>query len=378
MVNWLLKHAPKRFDELAAPELIQESFLRASVSGDPPHLLISGSAGVGKTAAWRLVARQVLGPGWRATHHVIQARDLARQAGAMSKFEEFLRPEGSNSSDTLAGRLSLDAFDRMMIPAAASDPPPAGEESIFEGQAPISRLIIIEDADHLGPTRQPYLRRVMEVEGVASRFILTARSPSRLIDALRSRTSAIRIPTISNEMIEQRLGDISKSEQIDTNSGVIGDIVHISTGNMRKAIFTLQLLSLRNLVNDRSSVHRIVSAATMQQGRQMLELALRGRVVEWRWEDHHGRRRRRLVGALGEVDSMMLDHALDAADIIHQLHRILTSGRLPLPDSLRTAVIDALARCDTRLNRSMRPRIQLERFLHEVAAAGAKHGLVMG
>ena len=83
MPSWLSIHAPKRFDQLAVPQKIRDQFIRASLSGDPPHLLITGPAGVGKTAAWRLVARQVLGPGWKSTCHVLQARDLSRQAGAM-------------------------------------------------------------------------------------------------------------------------------------------------------------------------------------------------------------------------------------------------------------------------------------------------------
>ena len=45
------------------PPQIREQFIRASLAGNPPHMLITGPAGVGKTAAWRLVARQVLGPG---------------------------------------------------------------------------------------------------------------------------------------------------------------------------------------------------------------------------------------------------------------------------------------------------------------------------
>ena len=56
-----------------------------------------------------------------------------------------------------------------------------------------SPLIIIEDADHLGMKRQAYLRRMMEKSGKTSRFILVAKSPSRIIDALRSRTRSIRL-----------------------------------------------------------------------------------------------------------------------------------------------------------------------------------------
>ena len=101
MASWLTEYAPSNFDALAVPEGVRSALQSASVSQDPPHLLITGPPGVGKTASWNLVARQILGPGWRSTTHVLQCRDLARQSGAMAKFENFLRPGGS--SDTQQG-----------------------------------------------------------------------------------------------------------------------------------------------------------------------------------------------------------------------------------------------------------------------------------
>ena len=71
------------------------------------------------------------------------------------KFENFLRPGGS--TDTLAGRTSLDAFDRGMA-RSDGDKAPAGFETKHEpGIIPVSRLIVLEDADHLGSIRQAYL-----------------------------------------------------------------------------------------------------------------------------------------------------------------------------------------------------------------------------
>ena len=68
----------------------------------------------------------MLGPGWKSTTHILQARDLLRTRGAMAKFEEFLRPSGAGSTDTLAGRMSLDAYDRGIISASEGDVAPAG------------------------------------------------------------------------------------------------------------------------------------------------------------------------------------------------------------------------------------------------------------
>ena len=182
MSRWLATKAPDRFNELLLPDAVKSTIERTAVQENPPHLLLSGPPGVGKTAAWRLIARQVLGPAWEARTHVLQARDLARTSGAMSKFEEFLRPEGSSSSDTLAGRTSLDAYDAAFSGTAATTPAPAGKESTpatHQGRAPVSRLIVIEDADHLGTIRQSYLRRMMESASGSARFIFTTHTPSQ-------------------------------------------------------------------------------------------------------------------------------------------------------------------------------------------------------
>ena len=374
MPSWLESFSPKTFDDLAMPKRIRGALSSSSVTADPPHLLLTGPAGVGKTAAWKLVARQILGPGWKSTTHVLQCRDLARQSGAMAKFEDFLRPGGS--TDTLAGRTSLDAFDRGMAERSEGDKAPAGFETIPElGSIPVSRLIVLEDADHLGSIRQAYLRRMMEKVGNASRFILVGRAPSRIIDALRSRSRMIRIPATDREQMVQTLASLAEISNSNATQEVIEDVAYICDGNLRKAIFTLEMLDSRNLGADRSAVHKLVQATTLQAGRYLVELALRGRVVEWKWENKGGRRKRTLVGALAEIDRLMNEHGLDADDVVQQLHGVLVGRRLSIPDPLRDNLLDALAECDTSLKSSMHARVPLERFLHRTAEAGELHGL---
>ena len=377
MPSWLSIHAPKRFDQLAVPQKIRAQFIRASLSGDPPHLLITGPAGVGKTAAWRLVARQVLGPGWKSTCHVLQARDLSRQAGAMKKFEEFLRPSGQKSTDTLASRTSLDAFDRNMWEGDVGEAPCGEETKVEFGRAPVSRLIVIEDADHLGSRRQPYLRRMMESESHTTRFIFTARAPSRIIDALRSRMQHIRIPPIEMEEIESTVEKVASLEGIDLAEGMSGDIAHVANGNLRKALFTTELLARRGMTGTRNRLYDVVSASTLQHARRMIELALRGKVIEWRWEKKGGRNVKTLEGAMGQLDEMMGVHALDAEDVVHQIHMELTGNRLMLPPELRNEMLDALSTCDVALRGTIHPRIQIEHFLHEISQSGRRHGLAM-
>ncbi|MBD13677.1 MAG: hypothetical protein CMJ72_00765 [Planctomycetaceae bacterium] len=377
MPSWLSIHAPKRFDQLAVPQKIRDQFIRTSLSGDPPHLLITGPAGVGKTAAWRLVARQVLGPGWKSTCHILQARDLSRQAGAMKKFEDFLRPSGKKSADTLASRTSLDAFDRNMWEGDVGEAP-CGEETPVEfGRAPVSRLIVIEDADHLGSRRQPYLRRMMESESHTTRFIFTARAPSRIIDALRSRMQHIRIPPISAQEIESTVEKVASLEGVEMAEGMSGDIAHVANGNLRKALFTTELLARRGMTETRNRLYDVVSASTLQHARRMIDLALRGKVIEWRWEKKGGRNIKTLEGAMGQLDEMMGVHALDAEDVVHQIHMEITGNRLMLAPELRKEMLASLSICDVALRRTIHPRIQIEHFLHQVSKSGRQHGLSM-
>ena len=157
VASWLNTESPDKFEDLAVPDNVKQTLKSTSTASEPPHLLVTGPPGVGKTTIWRLFARQILGPGWKSTTHVLQARDLARTRGAMTSFEELLRPSGTNS-DTLVGRMSLDAFDRGISLGMNDSVAPAGSEiAIRVGQVPISRLIVIEDADYLGHIRQAYL-----------------------------------------------------------------------------------------------------------------------------------------------------------------------------------------------------------------------------
>ena len=380
MTMWLESYRPQRFADLLTSTQVIEALTHLSLQANPPHLLLSGASGCGKTAAYQLVCRQVLGPAWRSTTHVLQARDLSKTAGAMAKFEEFLRPEGAGSDDTLAGRTSLDAFDHNISVSSDRSPPPAGEETstLSPGQfAPVSRIIVIEDADYLGHARQSYLRRMMEESSRSARFVFTTHTPSRIIEALRSRTQHIRMPSLTRLMIEQRLETITQAEGVRSAPGVLGDVAHVSNGNLRKSIFMLQLLAERGLLGDRANVQLLMANSTRREVQLVLEEALRGRVHDWKWEKQGEKNSRVLKGAMGALDQLMASHDLDGRGVVDRIHHFLVAGRTHYPEALLRDLLEALSACDVRLQRSAQPRIQLEEFLHRVAEIGQVHASSM-
>jgi DNA polymerase III delta prime subunit len=294
----------------------------------------------------------------------------------MSKFEEFLRPEGSSSSDTLAGRTSLDAYDATFSGTAATTPAPAGKESTpatHQGRAPVSRLIVIEDADHLGTIRQSYLRRMMESASGSARFMFTTHTPSRVIEALRSRTQHIRLPPPSRKEIEARLATIVEEEQIDVARGVLGDISHIANGNLRKAIFVTELLGHRSMLGDRKNLQHLMTATSVKEMQRVLEEALRNRVHDWRWEKKGMKNSRVLKGAMGALDQVMGENNLEPEDVVIHFHRLLTAGRMQLEEHLLTELLVELAKCDVALHKSTQGRIELERFLLNAAEIGQRY-----
>ena len=374
MASWLGTEAPVTFDSLAMPEEIRENLNSYSTSFQSPHLFISGPIGVGKTTAWKLVARQLLGPSWKSTTHVLQGRDLSMQRGAMSKFEKFLRPD--SKEDTISGRMSLDSYDRNISSKNLEQPPPSGYELKPSNEiTPLSRLIIIEDIDYLGKIRQSYLRRMMETTGQASRFILIATAPSRVISALRSRCQMIRIPSTNKKEIILILQNIASKNNFEISDGVLQDITYVAAGNLKKAIFILELLSHRDLTEDRMSVDLLVKSSTIKAGRNLIELALRGKVVEWKWTKSSGKNQKILTGALSEIDKLISDFGMEPKDIISQIHEVLISRRMSLPPKLRAEMLDALSLCDSKIQRSMYPRIHFEKFLHSVSESGKIYGM---
>ena len=185
----------------------------------------------------------------------------------------------------------------------------------------------------------------------------------------------IRIPSTNKKKIILILQSIASKNNIEISDGVLQDITYVAAGNLKKAIFILELLSHRDLTEDRMSVDLLVKSSTIKAGRNLIELALRGKVVEWKWTKSRGKNQKILTGALSEIDKLISDFGMEPKDIISQIHEVLISRRMSLPPKLRAEMLDALSLCDSKIQRSMYPRIHFEKFLHSVSESGKIYGM---
>lgn len=154
----------------SAPELLIHSAVvqqLARYTNQPPHaLLITGAAGMGKSAIAQQLAQQVLG----------LAQALERYA-----YQLQLRPEAAGKAIGIEAVRDIDHFLARTVPS----------------NRPVSRIIMIHQADSLTVEAQNALLKTLEEPPANSMLLLTASQPELLLPTIRSRVQqlAIQRPT---------------------------------------------------------------------------------------------------------------------------------------------------------------------------------------
>ena len=72
---WTEKYRPQTFEEIKGQQQIVSKIQAFVTSGNMPHLLFSGPAGVGKTTLSLVIAKQLFGEDWRQNTLELNASD---------------------------------------------------------------------------------------------------------------------------------------------------------------------------------------------------------------------------------------------------------------------------------------------------------------
>ena len=209
---WVEKYRPKIIDECILPDGLKETF-RAFVSqNDIPNLILSGSAGVGKTTVARAMLDQI-----DADYIVIN--------GSMNGNIDTLRNEILSFASTVS----------------------------FTGSR---KYVILDEADYLNAnSTQPALRNFMEEFSKNCGFILTCNFKNRIIEPLHSRCSVIEfkitkddLPKLASQFMK-RIIHVLNTERITFDKSVVAELISKHVPDWRRVINELQRYSVNGSID---------------------------------------------------------------------------------------------------------------------------------
>lgn len=200
---WIEKYRPKTIEGYVFnDETHKEQILSWIKEGSIPHLLLSGSAGVGKTTI---------------------AKILINQLGILST--DIMFANGSKEAR------KIDWVDKLIMFCQTM---PFGD----------FKIVLIDEADYMNLNSvQPALRNLMEDYSQSVRFILTCNYPNKIMPAIHSRCQHLRFSKIDATEYTARLAEILINENIDFDLDVLDTYVKVFYPDLRKCIGELQLNS---------------------------------------------------------------------------------------------------------------------------------------
>ena len=199
------KYRPHKIEDCILPDRLKSVFQEYVTKGDIPNLMLTGTAGCGKTTVAKAMCEEI------GVNHL------------------FINSSDERGIDTL--RIKIKGY--------------ASTVSLTGGR----KVIILDEADYLTPEAQAGLRGAIEEFSENCSFIFTCNFKARLIDALHSRCSVIDFALKGDEKAKmaaqmfKRLANILTEEGITYDKDVLGKIVQRYFPDYRRTLNELQRYS---------------------------------------------------------------------------------------------------------------------------------------
>ena len=202
---WVEKYRPKKVEDCIRTQTVKHTFSSFVDQGEIPNLLLSGTAGVGKTTIAKALCNEL-----NADFYVINGSDEGR-------FLDTVRNQAQNFAATVS----------------------------LTGGAK-HKILIIDEADNTTPDVQLLLRASIETFQKNCRFIFTCNYKNKIIEPLHSRTTVIdfNVRGKSKQLLAgeffTRCRDILSKEKVTFNNKVVAEVIQKYFPDFRRTLNELQ------------------------------------------------------------------------------------------------------------------------------------------
>ena len=312
-VMWVEKYRPKKISEMVNQKEVMGSLgALLKNQSEMPHLLFSGSPGVGKTSAAICISREILGKHWQNYSLELNASDERGIGMVREKVKKFSRFAGLDTE----------------IPF---------------------KIIILDEADEMTSDAQTALRRIIEDTAKYCRFILIANNLSKIIEPIQSRCVVFKFTRISNKEISSQLKFIAQKEKIKADEKGLEAICDYVDGDIRHAINILQAAASTGSI-DVSSVKSVIGLTKTKDVQDVLKLALDGKVSD----------------AREKMIELIKVYGMSESDFLKYINQAVFASKT----SNIEGILEVIAKYDYRILVGANPEIQLSALLAELTKFG--------
>ena len=310
---WVEKYRPQKIADLVNQKDVVGSLtsLLKNVS-ELPHLLFSGSAGVGKTTLAVCLSRQILGESWKEYTLELNASDERGINMVRERVKKFSKFAGLDTN----------------IPF---------------------KIIILDEADEMTSDAQTALRRIIEDASKHCRFILIANNISRIIEPIQSRCAVFKFTRIAEKEVIAHLKEIAKKEKLKSDEDGLKAIFDYSEGDLRHAINLLQASSSLGAVTE-DNVKTSAGLTKTKDVDDILKLALGGKIVE----------------ARNKMIELIKVYGMSESDLLKYLNEAIYKTKI----TNLIEISETIAKYDYRILSGANPEIQLSALLAELSKFG--------
>jgi len=201
---WVEKYRPSTIEECILPKHLKDTFKEIVATGEIPNMLLTGTAGLGKTTVARAICNEL-----DLDYILINASE-------------------SGNIDTLRGKIKQFA----------------SSVSLQGGY----KVVILDEADYLNAqSTQPALRGFIEEFSANCRFILTCNFKNKIIEPLHSRCGVVEFNTSKKDMVAlcgqfmQRATKILAEEGVSVSSpDLVAELIMRHAPDWRRILNELQ------------------------------------------------------------------------------------------------------------------------------------------